>query len=66
MSNTAAPGVNPQIQNADVDSAANKKIQGDVEVHHGVEVVEKERAAIGRTWSRTGVNVQLPNQRLKT
>src|SRR5260370_26543973 len=48
MSNTDTPGVNPEIQNADGDSAGNKKVRGNIGVDHGVEVVEKERAAIGR------------------
>ena len=46
MSDTDTAGVNPEIQNADGDSACNEKARGNIGVHYRIEVVQKERAAI--------------------
>ena len=48
MSDTETPGVNPQIQKADGDGARDEKVRGNIRVHHGIEVMQKERAAISR------------------
>src|SRR6266568_4333493 len=48
MSDTDTLRVNPQIQDADADSTRNETARGNIGVHHGIEVVQKERAAISR------------------